>query len=510
MSQVENNKRIAKNTLFLYVRMFITLLVSLYTSRIVLETLGVVDFGIFNVVGGVVMLFSFINGAMTSSTQRFLSFEIGKNDFHQLQKTFNVSLNIHIVISILVFILSETIGLFFLNSYLNIPENRFDSAIYLFHFSVLTLVVTIIQVPYNSVIIAHEKMSIYAYISILEVFLKLVLVFILTYLSFDKLILYGLLIFIVSLIITTIFKIYVKNNFKETHFQKVRDIQLYKTLLTYSTWNLFGSSSMIVKSQGITILLNIFFGTVVNAAQGIANQVSSSINSFVISFQAASNPQIIKSYAEENIIYMTGLINRVAKFSFYLLFMLTIPIIVEIDFVLKLWLKIVPEYTAKFTILIIINAWIDSFSGPLITAVNATGKIKIYQIIVGTLFILNLPISYLLFNFGFSPISTFVINICITSIVFFVRLIIFKKQVQYFSIKKFILEVLIRSIPIVFLTIIFNTIFIYNMKPSLMRLFFVLFSSFIVSSISIYAFGITNNEKLVLKKYLKKYFQYSK
>lgn len=479
--------------------MILTMLVSLYTSRVVLNVLGVDDFGTYNVVGGVVTMFGFLNGAMASATQRFLSFELGKNDLIQLRKTFNAAQIVHIGIALLVFVLAETIGLWFLNNYLNIPAGRMEAARWIYHFSVLSFMITIIQVPYNAVIIARERMNVYAYVSILEVILKLLVVFMLSWISFDKLKLYGVLLFVVSFIVASIYRIYTLRQFDETRFEIVRERKIYKTLMSYSGWTLFGATSMVAKGQGVSIILNMFFGTVVNAAQGIANLVYGSINSFVANFQIASNPQIVKSYASGDKEYMTNLIIRTSKFSFYLLFILTLPVILEIDYILKIWLKIVPEYTAVFTVLILINAWVDSFSGPLITAVNATGRIKLYQIVVGTVFTLNLPLSYFLFKFGFSPVSTFVVNIAITSIVFFIRLLFTKKLIPEFPAFLFVREVFLRNLPVVFLAGLIPWIIKINMLIGVLRLTLVVFISICISILSIYFMGLRNNEKQFVK-----------
>lgn len=479
--------------------MLLTMAVSLYTSRVVLNTLGVEDYGTYNVVGGVVTMFGFFNGAMATATQRFLSFEIGRNDLVQLRKIFNATQIIHIGIALLIFILAETIGLWFLNNYLNIPEGRMQAARWVYHFAVLSFMVSIIQVPYNSVILARERMNVYAYVSILEVTLKLIIVLILTWLAFDKLKLYGVLLFIVSVIIATIYRVYVLRNFSETRFQIVKDKVLFKTLISYSGWNLFGGIAMIAKGQGVSIILNIFFGTVVNAAQGVVNQVYSAINSFVSNFQMASNPQIVKSYASNDNEYMMNLIIRTSKLSFYLLFILTLPVLLEIEYILKLWLKIVPDYTAIFTVLILINAWVDSVSGPLITAIHATGKIKFYQIIVGTLFMLNLPVSYFLFKLGFSPVLAFIVNICITSIVFGVRLFFVKTQISDFPIVQFFKEVLLRNIPVILLSVLVPWIIKTNMGSGFLRLILITITSIILSVFIIYLIGLRSNEKVFVK-----------
>src|SRR5690554_2679044 len=405
----------------LYFRMILTMLVSLYTSRVILNTLGVEDYGIYNVVGGVVSMFAFFNSAMSSATQRFLSYEIGKGDFVQLRKTFNATQIIHICIAVFIFILAETVGLWFVKNYLVIPPERLNAAIWVYHFSVLSFMVSIIQVPYNATIIAHERMNVYAYVSIIEVLLKLLIVFMLTWITYDKLILYGILHFGVMFLIAAIYRIYTRKNFEESKFEVVKDKGLYKTLISYSGWNLFGNIAGVAQGQGINIILNIFFGPVVNAARGIATQVQSAVNSFVSNFQMAVKPQIIKSYAANEKDYMISLIIQSSKYSFYLLFILSLPIILEVDQILKIWLITVPEYASIFTVLVLVIILINSISGPLMTAVQAAGKIAIYQAVIGTLLFLTLPISYVFLKLGYPPEVTLYITIVIEVIALIFR-----------------------------------------------------------------------------------------
>lgn len=417
--------------MMLYFRMILTLLVSLYTSRLILNILGVEDYGINNVVGGVITMFAFFNSAMSSATQRFLSFEIGKGDGSQIRKTFNATLIIHIGIAILVLILAETIGLWFVKRYLVIPAGRMEAALWIYHFSVLSFLVTIIQVPYNALIISHERMNVYAYASILEVCLKLLIVFMLTAISFDKLKLYGLLHFCVVFLIASVFRIYTRRHFEESKFLMVRDKQLYRTVFSFSAWNLLGNIAVILKGQGVNILLNLSYGPVVNAARGIAYQVQGALYGFVQNFQVAMKPQIIKSYATGNLEYMHQLIFRGTKFSFYLLFGLSLPIMLEPEIILKLWLKTVPDYAAIFLQLLLIDIIIESVSGPLVTSVHASGKIKFYQIIVGTLFLLNLPVSYLFLKKGYQPEITMYVSIIITTLAFIFRMLMASKLVNF-------------------------------------------------------------------------------
>lgn len=479
------------------------MLVSLYTSRVILNTLGVEDFGIYNVVGGVVSMFSFFNSAMSSATQRFLSYEMGKGDFVQLRKTFNATQIIHIGIAVLIFFLAETVGLWFVKTYLVIPSERLEAAIWVYHFSVLSFMVSIIQVPYNATIIAHERMNVYAYVSIIEVILKLLIVFMLTWITYDKLKLYGILYFVVVFVIAAIYRIYTRRNFEESKFEVVKDKKLYKTLISYSGWNLFGNIASVAKGQGINILLNMFYGPVVNAARGVAIQVESAVNSFVNNFQIAVNPQIIKSYAAEEKEYMTSLIIRSSKFSFYLLFLLSLPIILEVDQILKLWLKTVPEYASIFTVLVLFIILIDCLSGPLMTAIQATGKIKIYQAVVGTLLILILPISYVLLKFGYSPEITLYVNIVISIIALAIRLHIVWKLLD-FPVLRFIKEIILMNILIVSLSISLPLVIRNLMDANILRLIVVILVALIWNAIIIYTIGLNKQEKAIVLKSIDK------
>jgi len=471
------------------------MLVSLYTSRVILNTLGVEDYGTYAIVGGVVSMLGFFNGAMATATQRFLSFELGQKDYVQLRKIFNATQIIHIGIAFLVFVLAETVGLWIVNNYLKIPEGRMEAALWVYHFSILSFMVSIVQVPYNAVIIARERMNVYAYVSILEVLLKLFIVFILNWLTYDKLQLYGILHFMVVFVVAAIYRIYTRKKFEETKFEIVKEINIYKTLVSYSGWNLFGNLAGVAKFQGVGIILNMFFGTIANAAQGVANQIYAAINSFVSNFQLASNPQIIKSYSSDEKEYMFNLVIRTSKFSFYLMFMLTLPIVLEIDYILTLWLKIVPEYTAIFSSLILINALIDSISGPIITSLHATGVIKKYQIIVGTLLILILPVSFIFFKLGFPPATTFVISISFSVFAFFIRLILLKKQIHGFPIRKLLYEVVLKNIIIVAIVVSLTLLVYLNMESGILRLMIIVIYTLVLNVLIMYKIGLNNLEK---------------
>lgn len=502
----EDNKRIAKNTALLYLRMLLNMVVSLYTSRIVLNTLGVEDFGIYNVVGGFVTMFGFLNSAMASATQRFFAFEIGRNDKMQLCNVFCMSVNIHFLIAFFILIFAETVGLWFVNTQLTIPFERMTAARFVYHFSILTLIVTMVSVPYNAMIIAHERMNVFAWVSIIEVSLKLFIVFMLQWFGFDKLKFYAILIFGVALLIRLIYGFYCNRKFKETKFQFYWDRPLFKTLINYAGWNLWGNAALVIMGQGVNILLNIFYGPAVNAARGIAYQVRNTFRQFVTNFQMAMNPQIIKSFATDDLRYMHQLIFQGAKYSFFLLFTLSLPIMLEAKIILKLWLKTVPDYTIIFTRLVLINILVDSISGPLMTAAQASGKIKLYQGVVGGLLIFNLPISYLFLKLGYSPEITLYVSISISIIALYARLKIISPLVNL-KIFTYLKEVVLKIIPVTLIAIIIPIIIITNLQESFSRLVITCFSSLLFVITTIYFVGLGKSEKTFLNRKLKQVFE---
>jgi O-antigen/teichoic acid export membrane protein len=507
MPNTENNKRIAKNTLLLYFRMFLSMGVSLYTSRIVLNTLGVMDFGIYNVVGGVVMMFSFMNSSMISATQRFLSFEIGKNDIKQLKKIFWMSINIHAIIAVVIFILAETIGLWFLNSKLIIPLERIEAANWVYQFSIFSFMFTIMGVPYDAMIIARERMNVYAYISIVEVILKLIIVLILVWIGYDKLKLYSFFVFFVSVVVWIFYKTYCNRNFKESYYVLFWDKKLYKTLMSYAGWNLFGNIASVGMGQGVNILLNLSFGPVVNAARGIAYQVNGAVNGFVGNFQMAMNPQIYKSYAADDMQYMQQLIFQGSKYSFFLLFFISLPILMETETILRWWLKNVPEYTVLFCRLVLVNTLIDCISGPLMVAAQATGKIKVYQSVIGGLLLLILPISYVFLRLGFAPQVTLYVSIIISVLALFSRLWIINNLINL-SISKFTKSVLLPIFKVVLLSLIFPLIIKYCFEKQLINFLAVSFTSILSASTSIYLLGFRKEEQVFIKNKISKFIYY--
>lgn len=440
-----NNKRIAKNTLMLYIRMLLMMVVTFYTSRVVLLTLGVVDYGIYNVVGGIVAMFGFLNGAMSSGTQRYLTFELGKSDSERLKKVFITSMNIHILMAVLVFVLAETVGLWFMYQEMKIPDDRFNASMWVYQCSVLSTMVMFVSVPYNATIIAHEKMSAFAYISILEVVLKLLIVYLLMIGDVDKLVLYAILMLAVQVAIRFTYNIYCRRHFEETAYRFEFDRPLFKEMLSFSGWNLWGNMASVAFTQGLNILLNIFFGPAVNAARGVAVQVQQAVHQFSMNFQTAINPQITKSYAVQDIEYMHSLIFRSSRFTFFLLLCICLPVFMEADFLLGLWLKEVPEYTAVFLRIILCVTIIDAVANPLMISAQATGRVKVYQTVVGGILLSILPVSYIVLKFGGNPQSVFIVHLVICAIAFTVRLFIIRPMIGL-QINKYFKDVIMRCL----------------------------------------------------------------
>lgn len=439
----------AKNTVFLYFRTFIIMLISLYTSRVVLEALGETDFGIYNLVGGIVVLFTFMNTAMSSATQRFLNYELGRNDTHEVGRVFSMSLTVHFCISAAVFIIGETVGLWFVVTQLNLPPDRYDAAVWVYHLSLLGCCVNIIRIPYNACIIAYERMSFYAYASIIESVLRLGIVFLLLLADHDKLIMYALLMFVVISVTNVIYLSYCHRHFKTSHYKFFWDKTLFCKLTSFSGWSMFGSMANVGVNQGINIFFNIFYGVVLNAALGIAHQIQAAVSSFVSSFQTAFSPQIVKTYAAGEKDNFVALICRTSRLSYCLVFIVAPALIVCINPILKIWLTIVPEYTDEFAVIFIVYCMIDALSGPLWISVQATGDIKRYQILMSVLVFLNLPIMYLLLLIGISPIYVVAVRLIINIVSYLVRIIYLKRNIGFPAIyytKNVMLRILLMTI----------------------------------------------------------------
>lgn len=495
---IEDNKRIAKNTLLLYVRMLFLIAVSLYTSRVVLNTLGVTDYGIYNVVGGVVAMFSFISGSMSSATQRYITFALGKGDMENLQKVFSTALQIHVLIALLIVALGETVGLWFMYTQMQIPADRMDAAFWVLQCSIVSTVVMTVSVPYNADIIAHEKMSAFAYISILEAVLKLAVVYILLGLTYDKLILYAFLILAVQLLIRFCYSHYCNKHFKESIYRNTWDKPLFKEMAGFAGWSMFGSLAAVFFGQGLNMLLNVFFGPVVNAARAVSVQVQNAIQLFVGNFQMALNPQITKNYARGAMDDMHKLMFRSARFSFYLLFFLSLPVLLETNFILTIWLKVVPDNTVVFLRIMICISLLFTLSNPLAVAAQATGKIRKYQAICGSILLMILPISYICLKLGYPAYSVYIVHAIMECITQMARMIILRRLLgirirDYFTnVYAKVLVVVVFSIPMPF-------VLYQSMNDTVLRFFIVCFVCVLSVGTVAYIVGLSKNERLFIK-----------
>ena len=500
---MSDSKRIAKNTLMLYFRQILIMLVSLYTVRVILNALGEEDYGIYNVVAGVITMFSFLSNAMATASQRYFSFDLGKNDKEHLKTTFSVTFQIYLLLALIVVIFAETIGLWFVNYKLVIPPERIIAANWIYQSAIVSFLLTLITTPYMADIIAHENMNVYAYVSIVEVSFKLAIVFLLKLLPYDKLIVYGFLLAVVSLINTSLYRLYCHIHYEECKFRFVKDKALFKEIVNYSGWNLFGSVSTVVRKQGLTILINLFFGPIINAARAVSSQVSGAVMSFAQNFSNAIKPHIIKLYAAEKKEEMLKMLRYGTKIVFFLMLMICVPLYFEAPYLMKLWLKNVPDYTVIFVRLVTIHALIDSISYPLMAVVQATGKIRLYQAVVGGARILNLPVSYVFLRLGFAPQTVFIVEITISVISLLLRLVISQRIIKeklflpFFKLLLFFLFITALSSVVPFFVI---RIF----KQSFLWLVIFVIISIIWSIIIIFLIGLNRIEKQSLIEKIKK------
>jgi len=505
-NEQSNSKRIAKNTLLLYFRMMLLTVVSLYTSRVILNALGVIDYGVYNVVGGVVTMFSVLSGSLTAAITRFLTFEMGTGNRQRLKAVFSTSVTIQILIMLIVLLFAETLGLWFVNEKLVIPPDRLAAANWCYQFSVITFCVNLISVPYNAAIVAHERMSAFAYISIFQAVGILGIALSVSHVTFDALIFYSFLVALLSVLIRIIYGIYCKYHFEECTYRLVLDKSLMREMFSFAGWNFIGSSSYIVRDQGGTILTNLFFGPSLNSARAIAIKVSATVTSFVQNFMVALNPQITKSYASGDRDYMMKLIFQGARLSYYILLLLSIPIILNTHYILVIWLKLVPEYAARFIQLILVFALSESLSNPLITAMLATGNIRNYQIVVGLVSFLNIPLSYVLLLYGGPPETVLVVAIVLGQCCLFARLLMLRPMIGL-SIRRFMkdvyLNILIVSVAAFVVPFMANRL----MPEGLLR--FVLISALSVSMtmLSILYVGCSRSDRTYLYSQIQKRFQ---
>lgn len=428
---ITSGKRIAKNTLLLYVRMIFVMAVSLYTSRMVLDALGASDFGIYNVTGGLVTMFAFIGGTLATATQRFLSFEIGRGDKGNVGSVFSTAVVIHTALAAVVFLLGETVGLWFLNTYMNFPPDRLSAANWVFQLSLATFVIDVASVPYNAAIIAYERMKAFAYVGIIDVLARLGVVIAIIHSSCDRLVLYAALLAMIAVMLRVVYGVYCGRNFPDCRCSWRFDKATAGSMGAFVSWNLIGAVAGVGKEQGINVLLNIFFGATVNAARGVAYQVMNSISGFVSNFQMAMNPQIIKSYAAGDRKDMYMLVFRGSKYSFLLLLFLSLPVILEAPFVLGVWLKQVPDFTVVFLRIVLLTTLVDSLSNTMITVMHASGRVRDYQIVVGGISLLALPVAYVLFKQGFPPQSAMCVSLALAVVCHFARLLLLRHTVDF-------------------------------------------------------------------------------
>lgn len=491
-------RRIAKNTILLYVRMLFLMLISLYTSRVILAALGIEDYGIYNIVGGVVTVFTLISGSLQAAVVRFITYELGKGDTDKLRVVFSSCIIIQWIIAIVFIVLAETIGLWFVNEKLVIPVERMLAANWVYQLSILTFFINLISVPYNATIIAHEKMSVYAYISIFEGVSKLFVALLILYSPIDKLIFYAILLSLIAVIVRIVYGAYCKRHFDECVFSFKYNKEVFNQIFSFAGWNVIGATSAVCRDQGGNILINLFSGPSVNAARGVAIQVSNAIQGFVNSFQTALNPQITKSYASGESCFMFKLISDGARYSYYILFFIALPLLLNTDYILSIWLKEVPEHTNTFMRLVIILTLIESLSGPLITAMYATGKVKRYQIVVGGLQMLNLPFSYVALKLGFPPESVFVVANFLAVACLIARVIMLKPLLNL-PVKKYVTEVWGNVVAISILSGIVPFLYNYWVKVENFGLFVLSVAVSVICSFLVIVFiGCNKEERIVV------------
>ena len=489
-----NNIRIAKNTLALYARMLLMMVISLFTSRVILDSLGEVNYGIYTVVGGFVAMFSILSGPLSGAIQRFLAFEIGKEDVESLKKVFSTSVSIQIIMAVTIIIVAEIVGLWFLNTKMNIPAERMEAAHFVLQCSIATFALSLLSLPYNATIIAHEKMSIFAYISILEAVLKLGIAYLIYISPIDQLKVYSALLLGVAFIIQFIYYIYCKNKFEEARYNFKLDKALFKEMAGFAGWNFFGSAAYMFNTQGVNMLINVFFGVKVNAARAIAVQVDTAMSQFVNSFTTAINPQITKSYASGNTDYLYKLITYGSKFSFFIMLIMVVPVVLEADTILGLWLKKVPDDTVIFLRLVILSTLASTMGNSMMTGVLATGNIKRYQIKMNVGGCLTFPLTWLAYLMGAPAFSTYIILLVMNFSLHFVRLDELKRLID-FPAREFIRKHITRMLGVLISSFVLPAIICHFWEPSFVRLIIICFTSVLWSFGCIYFIGLLNDER---------------
>lgn len=505
-TSVSDNKRIAKNTIFLYIRMMVVMLVSIFTSRVILNTLGATDYGIYNVVGGIVTIVSFLNSALGASTSRFLTFALVEKNIQKQKSTFGACLNLHIGIALLVLILGETVGLWFFYEKMVIPDERMVAAFWVYQFSILTTMVSFTQVPYNASLIAHEEMSIYAYVGLYEAISRLIIAYLITISPIDKLVFYGLLLLINTIVVQLFYRWYAVKHFEECRFSLVKDKVLYKRLLSYGGWDLFGNLALVCQGEGVNLLLNVFFGPVVNAARAIAFQIQGAVTQFVSNFMTAVRPQVIKNYAEGNVDKMYTMTFYAAKFSYILMLALVVPIIYEIRFILGIWLgDAVPDETALFAVIVLMTYTWRTFHIAALMPYHAIGKIKTGNVTIGSLMIATLPIGYVLFKCGCPAYSVFLAIFAVEIVSMFAIYWLIHRY-EYFPYKYVFTKILIPCGLVTVFTMIVPAFITHLMNDGWARLIIVGISTEFSLLLSALYLGLNKEERTRIFSFIKNKF----
>lgn len=474
--------------------MAFSMLVALYTSRVILNALGEDDYGIYGVVGGIVVFFNIIQGSLNAAISRFITFELGKGDSDRLSRVFSTSVNIQVLMSVVFLVFAEVIGVWFLEYKMNIPEGRMYAAHWVLQCSILSFVVGLLSVPYNATIIAHEHMGAFAYLSILSTFLNLGVALIINYVPFDKLIFYAFCIVGINVLMRIIYGIYCKIHFQEATWHFVKDKALVKEMAGFAGWNFLGASSGVLLSQGVNILMNIFFGVAVNAARSIASQVDNAVNMLVNNFTMALNPQITKSYASGDLSYMHDLVCKGAKYSFFIMLIPSFPILLETPQILELWLKQVPNFTIVFVRLTILISLVSVLSQTLITSMLATGRIKKYQIIISSLSYSIFIFAYLAYRLGLPPYASYIIQLIVFVIELGARLLLLRGMISL-SIREYAISVILKIMVVVIVASIIPVLVMLSMHESLLRLFFICILSVVSVLLTIYGLGLSSDER---------------
>ena len=498
-----NNNRIVKNTFVLYFRLFFTLAISLYVTRRLLQVLGVEDFGLLNIVGGVVMMFSFLNNAMIAASQRFITYSLASDILSRQKKVFSTSIIIHLLIAIVIVIALETVGLWYINNKLNVSESRLDAAFFVFHSSIITFFLSIINVPFSATVIAHERMSVYGFFSIFSSLMKLAIVVYLPYIAYDNLIIYSVLLVFIELINFIFYSVYCVTHFAECRIT-YPDMSILSKMLSFAGWSFLGNFGVVAKDYGVNLIINSFCNTAVNASRGIAYQVMNAVNGFVAGFQTAMNPQITKRYAIREIEDMLSLVFNGAKYSFYLLSLFVIPLFIRAEYVLGLWLGDVPEFSVQFLRLALVMSLINSMAGPFVTSIQATGNIKIFQIVISIIMTMDMPLSYVVLRMGCLPYAVVYISIITAFIGFIARVILLRHQIN-FNVRGFIVNIVLKN----YLIVVIIYVLVYYISRLFANTFVGLllfcFSSVLISLTCIYIFALNLSERRHLSNYVKRF-----